>query len=68
MTQEEFENDLLEFLKDEGGLVFKEQICQWKKKNIEYSDCSLETAFESLLSQEIVEVTDKGARAIDKST
>ncbi len=64
MCQEQFETALLNFLKNQGGLVLYEQINYWKMNHPEYRDCSVETALESLVRKGLVECTDRGARAL----
>lgn len=62
--QKQFEEQLLMFLKKEGGLVLFEEIYQWKLSNPEFSDCSVKEALTSLHSQDLIELTDRGARAL----
>ena len=62
--QKEFEKQLLAFLKKEGGFILFEQIAHWKLSHSEFSGCSVQEALESLRSQGLVELNERGAKAL----
>lgn len=64
MTQGEFEVLLLIFLKNEGGIVSYGQINLWKKSHSELSRYSIDETLKNLHQQNLIEIKERGVRAL----